>query len=43
MIARTITVTLFVLLFVFLQNVTAQEEVKIESIKVTDQIYMLTG
>jgi len=43
MITRTITISLFVFLFVFSQVVSAQEEVKIESIQVTDQIYMLTG
>ncbi len=43
MITRMITVTLFLFFFVFLQIVTAQEEVKIESTKITDHIYMLTG
>ncbi len=43
MITRMIPIPLIVSLFFFLQGVFAQEEAKIESIKVTDQIYMLTG
>jgi cyclase len=43
MIYKTISIFCVIFLLLFSQIVIAQEEVRIESIKVTDQIYMLTG
>jgi len=43
MIKKSISISCVILLLFFSQIVIAQDDVKIESIKVTDQIYMLTG
>lgn len=40
---KTISISCVIFLLFFSQIVAAQEEVKIEPIKVTDQIYMMTG